>query len=160
MGGVDESSRGGGDSMGESTIGRGVWVSSISSIQESRVSLSLTLAIVVTSIAIAVVRSKALSSGVKSLGERVKTSAGAEWDTVVGRVEESGVSLSLCFTLAKVVNISGSTGDREVGRVHTGGTLKTVHMANMAAIRIAKVLSLSSDDSHKGRCYNLELNSL
>ena len=160
MGGVDESSRGGGNSVGESTIDRGVWVASISSIQESRVSLSLTLAIVVTSIAIAVVRSKSLSGGVKSLGERVKTSAGAEWDAVVGRVEESGVSLSLGFTLAKVVNISGSTGDREVGRVHTGSTLKTVHVANMAGIRVAKVLSLSGDDSHKGRCYNLERKSL
>ena len=160
MGGVDESGRGGGNSVGESTIDRGVWVASISSIQESRVSLSLTLAIVVTSIAIAVVRSKSLSGGVKSLGERVKTSAGAEWDAVVGRVEESGVSLSLGFTLAKVVNISGSTGDREVGRVHTGSTLKTVHMANMPSIRVAKVLSLSGDASHKGRCYNLERNTL
>merc|ERR1739838_847564 len=109
--------------MRESTIDGGVWVSSI---EESRVSLSLTLAIVVTSIAIAVVRSKALSGGVKSLGERVKTSAGAKWDAMVGRVEESWVSLSLCFTLAEVVNISGSTGDGEVDRVHTGSTLETV----------------------------------
>merc|ERR1712128_166466 len=157
MGRVDESSRGGGNGMRESTIDGGVWVSSISSIEKSRVSLSLTLAIVVSSIAIAVVRSKALSGGVKSLCERVKTSAGAEWDAVVGRVEESGVSLSLCFTLAKGVNIPGSTGDREVDRVHTGSTLETVHMANMAGIRVAKVLSLSGDDGHKGRCYNKRL---
>merc|ERR1719154_730124 len=66
--------------MGESTIDEGIWVSSISSVQKSGVSLSITLAIV--GIAKMSIRSKSLGRGIKSLGDWVKTSAGAEWDTI------------------------------------------------------------------------------
>merc|ERR1719154_1078707 len=90
--------------MGESTIDGGIWVSSISSVQKSGVSLSITLAIV--GIAKMSIRSISLGRGIKSLGDWVKTSAGAEWDTVgvwgISGIQESGVSLSLSLTLADV----------------------------------------------------------
>merc|ERR1719187_213902 len=127
MGRVDIASSGGGHSVGESTVDRSVRVASIASVQESRVSLSLTLTKVVSVVAISI-RSIALGRGVKSLGDGVKTSAGAEGDAVVSSVEESGGSLGLSLTLAKVVDIaiSSSTGDRDVSSVDTGGTLETI----------------------------------
>ena len=48
MGRVDETGGGGSDSVRESSIGSSVGVASIASIEESRVSISFTLAIVVT----------------------------------------------------------------------------------------------------------------
>ena len=164
VGRVDKPGGGGGNSMGESTIDGGIRVASISSIQESGVSLSITLAIV-SKVSITItkmsIRSISLGGGIKSLGDWVKTSAGAEWDTVVSTIEKSGVSFSLSLTLAivsVVSNISSSTWDRGIGSVHTGSTLKTNDMSNMGGIGVAKVLSLSRDGGHKGGCYNLELN--
>merc|ERR1719234_2378123 len=142
VGRVDKSSGGGSNGMGESTIDGGIWVSSISSVQKSGVSLSITLAIV----AKMSIRSKSLGRGIKSLGDWVKTSAGAEWDTVgsgiwvssIGSVQESGVSLSLSITLANVsISISSSTWDRDVGSVHTWSTLQTNNMSNMSGIGVA-----------------------
>merc|ERR1719431_1675550 len=84
VGRVDESSGGGGDSMG---------VSSIS------------------------IRSIALGGGIESLGESVKTCAGAERDTTISisTVQESGVSLSISITLAVVdKSIPSSTRYRDI----------------------------------------------
>merc|ERR1719213_425164 len=79
VGRVDESGGGGDDAMG--SIGSSIGAASIASIERSGVSLSLTLTIVVT-VGIRVssigVRSIALGGEVKSLGDGVKTSAGAE----------------------------------------------------------------------------------
>merc|ERR1719154_927084 len=143
--------------MGESTIDGGIWGSSISSVQKSGVSLSITLAIV--GIAKMSIRSISLGRGIKSLGDWVKASAGAEWDTVgiwgISGIQESGVSLSLSLTLA--IMISSSTWDRDIGSVHTWSTLKTIDMSDMGGIGVAEELSLSRDSGHKGRCYNQKL---
>merc|ERR1740131_238883 len=131
MGRVDECG-GGSNSVGESSIGSGIGVSSIASVQESRVSISITLAIVV-SVVSTEVRSISLGGGIKSLGDWVKTSAGAEWDTgVVSTIEKSGVSFSL--TLANIVGISGSTGDGDIGSVHTGSRLESYTIAKSIGV--------------------------
>merc|ERR1719499_2412717 len=127
VGRVDESSVGGGDTVGVSSIGSSIGVSSIASVEESRVSLSFTLAIVVSVGSIRVssitVRSIALGGGIKSLGERVKTSAGAERDSSsISTVQESGVSISLAVVDKSVPS---STRDRDISSVHTGGALET-----------------------------------
>merc|ERR1719234_461095 len=158
VGRVDKSSGGGSNGMGESTIDGGIWVSSISSVQKSGVSLSITLAIV----AKMSIRSKSLGRGIKSLGDWVKTSAGAEWDTVgiwgISGIQESRVSLSLSLTLADVsISISSSTWDRDVGSVHTRSTLETNAISDMGGIGVAEELSLSRDGGHKGRCYSQKL---
>merc|ERR1719187_3115420 len=138
MGRVDIASSGSSHGVGESTIDGSVRVASIASVQESRVSLSLTLAKVVSVVTISI-RSIALGRGIKSLGDWVKTSAGAEGDAVVSRVEESGISLGLSLTLAKVVDIaiSSSTGDRDISSVHTGGTLQTSIHASIWVAMVA-----------------------
>merc|ERR1719370_2227113 len=107
VGRVDKSGGGGSDGVGGSSIGGSIGVSSISSVEESRVSLSFTLAIVVSIGSIRVssitIRSKALGGGIKSLGDGVKTSAGAERDSSsISTVQESGISLSISITLAVV----------------------------------------------------------
>merc|ERR1719187_2815690 len=156
MGRVNIASSGSGHGVGESTIDGSVREASIASVQESRVSLSLTLAKVVSVVTISI-RSIALGRGIKSLGDGVKTSAGAEGDAVVSSVEEIGVSL----TLAKVVDIaiSSSTGDRDVSSVDTGSTLETIHTSIwVAMVAIPRVeqgrVSLRRDGGHEGRCYD------
>merc|ERR1740131_298682 len=139
MGRVDECG-GGSNSVGESSIGSGIGVSSIASVQESRVSISITLAIVV-SVVSTEVRSISLGGGIKSLGDWVKTSAGAEWDTgVVSTIEKSGVSFSLSLTLANIVGISGSAGDGDIGSVHTGSRLESYTIAK--SIGVASIASV------------------
>merc|ERR1719187_430923 len=160
MGRVNIASSGGGHSVGESTIDGSVRVASIASVQESRVSLSLSLTLAkVVSVVTISIRSIALGRGIKSLGDGVKTSAGAEGDAVVSRVEDSGVSLGLSLTLAIVVEISSSTGDRDISSVDTGGTLQTIHTSIWVAMEaIPRVqqgrVSLGRDGGHKGRCYD------
>merc|ERR1719187_2841156 len=163
MGRVDIASSGGSHSVGESTVDGSVRVASIASVQESRVSLSLSLTLAkVVSVVTISIRSIALGRGVKSLGDGVKTSAGAEGDAVVSRVEDSGVSLGLSLTLAKVVDIAiaSSTGDRDVSSVDTGGTLETSIHASIwvAMVPIPRVekgrVSLGRDGGHEGRCYD------
>merc|ERR1719187_1954873 len=161
MGRVDIASSGSSHGVGESTVDGSIRVASIASVQESRVSLSITLTIVVSVVTISI-RSIALGRGIKSLGDGVKTSAGAEGDAVVSRVEDSGVSLGLSLTLAKVVDIAiaSSTGDRDVSSVDTGGTLETSIHASIwvAMVPIPRVekgrVSLGRDGGHEGRCYD------
>merc|ERR1719154_487638 len=143
--------------MGESTIDGGIWVSSISSVQKRGVSLSITLAIV--GIAKMSIRSISLGRGIKSLGDWVKTSAGAEWDAVVGRVEQLRVSLSLTLANAiGMISISNTVAwDWHVSSVHTRGTLKPYKTMSSISIRVAQELSLSRDGGHEGGCYNQKL---
>merc|ERR1719431_1503785 len=122
VGRVDESSGGGGDSMGVSSIG-------------SRRVGSITK------------WSIALSGGIKSLGERVKTGAGAERDS--------------SSTLAVVdKSIPSSTRDRNISSVYTGGALETntigqgeTSIASIPSIQQSGI-SLSRDGCHEGGCYN------
>ena len=117
--------------MGD-TIGMGISsiaIASISSVQESRVCLSITLAIVSKAIAIGSIGSNSLGGGIKSLSDWVKTSTGGEWDTVssvrvasIGSVQESRVGISITLTLA-------STWDRDVSSIDTGSTLHTQTIA-------------------------------
>merc|ERR1719184_540435 len=142
-------------------------VRSISSIEESRVSLGFTLAIVVSVGSIRVrsisIRSIALGGGIKTLGEGVKTSAGAERDTSISisTVQESGISLSISITLAVVdKSVPSSTRDRNISSVHTGGALETntIGKGNSSITSIASVqqgwVSLGRDGGHEGGCYN------
>merc|ERR1719499_1563290 len=166
VGRVDESSVGGGDGVGVSSIGGSIRVSSIASIEESRVSLGFTLAIVVSvgSIRVSSItkRSIALGGGIKSLGERVKTSAGAERDSSsISTVQESGVSLSVSITLAVVdKSVPGSTRDRDISSVHRGGALETntIGQGETSITSIPSIqqggVSLGRDGGHEGGCYN------
>merc|ERR1719154_369146 len=122
MGRVDESESGGSNSMGEGTIGGGIWVSSNKNLG---IGISLTLTKAIVGIAIGIGR-ESLGRGIKSLGDWVKTSAGAECDAVVGRVEQLRVSLSLTLANAiGMISISNTVAwDWHVSSVHTRGTLK------------------------------------
>merc|ERR1719244_607625 len=163
--GREDKSGGGGDGVGVSSIGGSIRVSSISSVQESRVSLSFTLAIVVSvrvsSITISI-RSIALGGGIKSLGEGVKTSAGAERDSSsISTVQESGISLGVSITLAVVdKSVPSSTRDRDVCSVHTRGALETntIGKGKTSITSISSVqqgwVSLGRDGGHEGGCYN------
>merc|ERR1719244_2494934 len=159
VGRVDKSG-GGGDGVGVSSIGGSIGVSSISSVEESRVSLSFTLAIVVSIGSIRgssiTIRSKALGGGIKSLGDGVKTSAGAERDgSSISTVQESGISLSVSITLAVVdKSVPSSTRDRDVSSVHTRGAFETntIGKGNSSITSIASVqqgwVSLGRDGGH------------
>merc|ERR1712038_1996816 len=159
VGRVDKSSGGGGDGVGVSSIGGSIRVSSISSVEESRVSLSFTLAIVVS---VGSIRVSSITIRSKSLGDGVKTSAGAKRDSSsISTVQESGISLGVSITLAVVdKSVPSSTRDRDVSSVHTGGTLETniIGKGNSSITSIASVqqgwVSLGRDGGHKGRCYN------
>merc|ERR1712106_1030588 len=127
-------------------------VASISSVQKSRVSISITLTIVSKTMAsIGSIRSNSLGGSIKSLGEGIKTSAGGEWDTgsisvgsmsirvaSITSVEKSWVSFSITLTLA-------STRDREVSSIDTGSTLHTQAVAKSIGIAgIAGIASIAS----------------
>ena len=156
VGRVDKTGSSSGNGMGESSIGSGIWVSGI---QNLGISLGFTLAIVSMSVVSMSIGSKSLGGCVKSLGDWVKTSAGAEWDTVVSSIEKLGISLGITLAIVAVVgNIASSTWDRGVQGVHAGSTLQTNNAMGMG-IGIAEELGLSRDGSHKGRCYNLEQNN-
>ena len=114
-----------GDTIGISSIA----IASISSVQKSRVCLSITLAIVSQAIAIGSIGSNSLGGGIKSLSDWVKTSTGGEWDTIssvrvasIGSVQESRVGISITLTPA-------STWDRDVSSIDTGSTLHTQTIA-------------------------------
>merc|ERR1712128_405662 len=67
-------------------------VASISSVQKSWVSISITLTIVTKTMAsIGSIGSNSLGGSIKSLGEGIKTSARGEWDT--GRISVGSVSI-------------------------------------------------------------------
>merc|ERR1719320_708967 len=166
VGRVDESGGGGSDCVGESSIGSSIWVASIASIEESRVSLSFTLAIVVTIGSIRVssigIRSIALGGEVKSLGDGVKTSAGAERNSSsISTVQESGISLSLSLTLAIVVDksVPSCTGHGDISSVDTGSALEantvaeSIGVASITSVEQGGV-SLGTDASYQGRCYD------
>merc|ERR550532_2600277 len=104
-----------------------------------------------------------LGGGIKSLGEGVKTSAGAERNSSISisTVQESGVSLGVSITLAVVdKSVPSSTRDRDVSSVHTGGALETntigqgeTSIPSIPSIQQGGV-SLGRDGGHEGRCYN------
>ena len=169
MGRVNESGGGGSDGVGESSIGSSIGVASIASIEESRVSLSFTLGIVVTIGSIRVssigIRSKALGGEVQTLGDGVKTSAGAERNSSsssISTVQESGISLSLSSTLAIVVDksVPSSAGHGDISSVDTGSALEantvaeSIGVASIASVEQGGV-SLGTDASYQGRCYDL-----
>merc|ERR1719322_1689548 len=97
-----------------------IWSVSVVSIESISISLwfsiSITLAVVSVSINSSVVgEGNSLGHSVKSLGDGVKTSAGAEGDT---SNQELGISLSVSLAV-----VSSSTRDGDIGGVNTGGGL-------------------------------------
>merc|ERR1711872_1115673 len=106
----------------ESNIGRvgkakaiSIGVSSITTIEESGISISITLAVVTKTISI--------SGSIKTLSDWVKTSAGAKrnsvgiWVTSISSIKKSRISISITLTLT-------STRDRDVSSINTGSTLQ------------------------------------
>merc|ERR1719145_447830 len=148
----------------ESNIGRvgkakaiSIGVSSITTIEESGISISITLAVVTKTISISI-GSISLSGSIKSLSDWVKTSAGSKrnsvgiWVTSISSVEKSRVSISITLTLT-------STRDRDVSSINTGSTHQAKSIAE--GIRIAsnssdKVLGGASGTGNKGGSYSQE----
>merc|ERR1719515_385795 len=99
-------------------IRSGISVVSIESISISLwFSISITLAIVSVSVDSGMVgEGDSLGHSVKSLGDGVKTGAGAEGDT---SNQELGISLSVSLAI-----VSSSARDGDIGGVDTGGGLE------------------------------------
>ena len=82
-----------------------IGVSSITTIEESGISISITLAVVTKTISISI-GSISLSGSIKTLSDWVKTSAGAKrnsigvWVTSISSIKKSRISISI--TLAVV----------------------------------------------------------
>ena len=145
---MDATKRCGSDGMRESPIDQCMWVSSIQGL-----GISITLAIVMSSIVKVSIGSIALGGGIKSLGDWVKTSAGAEWDAVVGRVVQLWVSLTLAIVamgvaVTMVVSVTGKmsmAGTRlwDVGTVHTRRTLQPNNLPNTGVMSMALTMPMS-----------------
>ena len=93
----------------KSNIGRvgkakaiGVRVSSITTIEESGISISITLAVVTKTISISI-GSISLSGSIKTLSDWVKTSAGTKRNSIgiwsISSVEKSRVSISITLAI-------------------------------------------------------------
>merc|ERR1711999_19006 len=123
----------------ESNIGRvgkakaiSIGVSSITTIEESGISISITLAVVTKTISISI-GSISLSGSIKSLSDWVKTSAGSKRNSV-------GIWVT-------------SIRDRDVSSINTGSTLQAKSIAE--GIRVAsnssdEVLGGASGTGNKG----------
>merc|ERR1719461_1767084 len=116
-------------------IRSGISVVSIESISISLwFSISLTLAVVSVSIDSGVGEGNSLGHSVKSLGDGVKTSAGAEGDT---SNQELGISLSVSLAV-----VSSSTRDGDIGGVDARSGLETDDgVGGVGVASIAQVLS-------------------
>merc|ERR1719433_2278963 len=132
----------------------------------------------VSVVSVSVVWDISLSGSVKTLGDGVQASAGAEGDTGVGirisitSVDHSGISLGLSLSVSlsighrsvRITSISQrSSGTRDglIGSIHTGSRLPSEGMETIGVgVAIASVeqgwVSLSHDSSNKGTSSNKE----
>merc|ERR1719270_2999813 len=122
-----------------------VWSVSIVSIESISISLwfsiSITLAIVSVTVDSGVGEGNSLGHSVKSLGDGVKTGAGAEGDNRSNTSNQDlGISLSVSFAI-----VSGSAGDGDIGSVDARGGLETDNgVGGVGVASIAQVLSRDS----------------
>ena len=112
MAGVDEPGVGGGHGVGSSEV-----------VDQGRVGVSITLAVVVPDM---VGESIALGHGVEALGEGVEASAGPEGD---GGVDITWVSLGVSLAV-----VSSGTGDRHVGGVDARSGLEANEVVDVGVV--------------------------
>merc|ERR1739838_459776 len=100
------------------------------------ISLSVTLAIVSMSIAIASIWSKSLGGGIKSLGDWVKTSAGGEWYAIAKNL---WISLTLAIDTSTIdTGIANIARDRVVESIYTRSTLQSCAIAKNLGIPMGR----------------------
>merc|ERR1719293_469711 len=124
--------------MGVGGVTVGVWVSSVSGVEESWVGFGVTLAVVVSVVSESVVgiRSVSLGGGVESLGDWVESGAGSEGNSgVVGAIQDSRVGFGISVTLS-VVNesVAMGTGDWNVGSVDARSALESYSVVGIGSI--------------------------
>merc|ERR1719312_713626 len=99
-------------------------------------------------------RSNSSETSISSISKSVVVGIGVSISTI----ENRGISISISFTLAKIVDSTSSTGNRKVGGVHTGSRLAIDKGETSIAIASQEEggISFSISCSNQGRSKNKE----